>query len=421
MRSRSPFRRRISSRHAARRLLVPLLLAVCSLVGLLATAPPAAAKAVPPPVKHAKPIPVHKVQGKKVGLPKAKAWHPSKVSWPSASTTEVTPGSSGVKAGSMPVSVKTAPKAAAPGKVQVSMKPRSTAAAAGIRGTVFTVGHAAGNTAKAGKTQVSLDYSSFKDAYGSDYSSSLRLVELPACALTTPQVAACRKETPLPTANDEKASTLSAAVPLTAGTDAATAVAATPGPSGPGGNYSATKLTEAGSWAEGGDSGAFTYSYPISTPAVPGGLQPSISLNYNSQTVDGLTSSTNNQASWVGDGWNYDPGSISRSYIPCSDPDAEDSSGKTQGDMCYSQQDDSTTLNLNGSSTTLVYSGTSTSSDGTVTETYKAQSDGNELVQLISGATGASNGTGPDGGPGSSEGDGEYWKITEPDGTQYYF
>ncbi len=77
---------------------------------------------------------------------------------------------------------------------------------------------------------------------------------------------------------------------------------------GTGGNFTATPLSEAGQWTAGGSDGAFTYSYPISVPAVPGGLEPSVSLDYDSQSVDGLTSSTNDQASWVGDGWDYAPG-----------------------------------------------------------------------------------------------------------------
>ncbi len=97
----------------------------------------------------------------------------------------------------------------------------------------------------------------------------------------------------------------------------AVVLAATTSPSGSAGDFSATPLSEAGTWAEGGASGAFTYSYPISVPPVPGGLAPQVSLGYNSQAVDGLTSSTNDQASWIGDGWDYQPGYIERDYQSC--------------------------------------------------------------------------------------------------------
>jgi len=56
--------------------------------------------------------------------------------------------------------------------------------------------------------------------------------------------------------------------------------------------------------------GAGTYTYPIEVPAGPGGLQPNLSLSYNSQTVDRASSRT--QASPVGMGWSFDQGYIQR-------------------------------------------------------------------------------------------------------------
>ena len=71
----------------------------------------------------------------------------------------------------------------------------------------------------------------------------------------------------------------------------------------------------------------------MSVPPVPGGLAPQVSLGYNSQRVDGLTSSTNDQASWIGDGWDYQPGFIERDYQSCE----QNPSGGTQtGDLCWS-------------------------------------------------------------------------------------
>jgi hypothetical protein len=118
------------------------------------------------------------------------------------------------------------------------------------------------------------------------------------------------------------------AAPAAGSAAPAVVLAATTSASGSAGDYSATPLSEAGSWSEGGASGAFTYSYPISVPPVPGGLAPQISLVYNSQAVDGLTSSTNNQASWIGDGWAYEPGYIEQDYQSC-----QQTSAKT-GDLC---------------------------------------------------------------------------------------
>ena len=60
----------------------------------------------------------------------------------------------------------------------------------------------------------------------------------------------------------------------------------------------------------GGFTGSVTYSYPLQLPAGPAGLQPSLTLSYNSQVVDESNSHT--QASWVGMGWSLDAGRITR-------------------------------------------------------------------------------------------------------------
>jgi hypothetical protein len=56
--------------------------------------------------------------------------------------------------------------------------------------------------------------------------------------------------------------------------------------------------------------GAATYSVGLVVPPGPAGLQPNLSVSYNSQTVDGGSSMT--QASWVGMGWSLDTGHIER-------------------------------------------------------------------------------------------------------------
>jgi hypothetical protein len=74
-------------------------------------------------------------------------------------------------------------------------------------------------------------------------------------------------------------------------------LAAVSSPSGSGGNFAAEPFSEAGDWVTGDSSGAFRYSVPVDVPPVPGGLEPHVSLDYDSQAVDGLTSATNDQAS----------------------------------------------------------------------------------------------------------------------------
>ena len=96
----------------------------------------------------------------------------------------------------------------------------------------------------------------------------------------------------------------------------------------------------------GGSSGAFSHSYPIGVPPVPGGLEPHVSLDYRSQAVDGLTSATNNEASWVGDGWDYSPGYVEVDYPTCA------SLGSGTGDLC--PESPQITLSRNGVATPLV-------------------------------------------------------------------
>jgi RHS repeat-associated protein len=277
-----------------------------------------------------------------------------------------------------------------------------------VRGVVFTVTGPAGGTAS-GRVHVSLDYASFAGAYGGDYASRLHLVELPACALSTPQVPACRAQVPLVSADDVRASAVGADVilPAAAVTAAAAGGAAAGGPvltaetgsvvspgvvlaataatEGSGGNFGAEPLSEQDEWVTGGSSGAYTYSYPVDVPPVPGGLEPAVALDYDSQSVDGLNASTNNQASWIGDGWDYEPGFVEEDYPTCAtnalDPDTLDLCSTTTPEI---------TVTMDGTTTPLVV--TSGSSH--------LEADGAEQVSRTS-----------DGG----------YEIIEPDGTQYWF
>ncbi len=161
-------------------------------------------------------------------------------------------------------------------------------------------------------------------------------------------------------------------------------LAASASSSGSGGNFGAEPLSEANTWVTGGSSGAFKHSYPIGVPPVPGGLEPHVSLDYNSQAVDGLTSATNNEASWIGDGWDYSPGFIEIEYPTCSTVPFQPSTG----DLC--PEAGQMILSRNGVSAPIV------AGSGGV---YKAEADGGEEVLN----------------------QGTYWEVIEPDGTQYYF
>jgi hypothetical protein len=114
-----------------------------------------------------------------------------------------------------------------PGSVRLSSASRATAAAVGAVGHVFTLSRA-DQRGQAGRVRVNVDYSGFADAFGGSFAGRLRLVRLPACAATTPEVPACTANPVVVDAvNDVVGETLSAEVD--AGGDPA--VAAVPGAS----------------------------------------------------------------------------------------------------------------------------------------------------------------------------------------------
>ncbi|MFI5545548.1 polymorphic toxin-type HINT domain-containing protein [Streptomyces sp. NPDC051815] len=393
-----------------------------------------------PEIKQPKAVPVKPVRtggAKKADDAGATAWKSPKVSWPAAGSAEVALaaapgpvsksflsgaaqgpvlGSGSQQAGKLPVAVHVAPgKAAeAPSKVRVSVVGKDAARKAGVDGVLLSVGRSDGGAQPSSAT-VEVDYNSFRGAYGGDYASRLRLVELPACALTTPDRAECRTQTPLRTQNDTRTGKLSAQVDAVgaataasgkssgapaakaAASGSATVLAATAGDAGPTGDYKATSLQPSGSWSAGGSTGAFSWSYPVATPGVPGGLGPQISLGYNSQSVDGRTGMSNSQGSWIGDGWSWEPGFIERRYKPCNDDKTGGTNTAKVGDQCWFN--DNATLSLGGKSTELVYE------QG---KGWHPASDSGEKVEKLTGAVNGDN-------------DGEHWKITTTDGTQYFF
>ncbi|WP_436850646.1 polymorphic toxin-type HINT domain-containing protein [Streptomyces longwoodensis] len=355
----------------------------------------------------------------------ARPWKSPNVSWPQTLAATVEVASSAAKPGakrarSLPITLS-APSASARKtavqpvrKANVRLADRKTTREAGIDGLLFSIARADGSTA-AGATRVQVDYNTFKGAYGGDWAARLHLVQLPACALTTPQKHACRTGKPLPTSNNTKSGTLTTTAALPAGpsasagartTPAMTVLAATASAAGASGDYQATSLEPSGKWSGGGSTGGFSWSYPIDTPAVPGGLQPNVSLSYSSQAVDGRTSASNNQPSWIGDGWDWQPGYIERRYKSCNDDkDKSGASNTTKvGDLCW--YNDNATLSLAGKTVELVHD---------KDKGWHPASDSAERIEKLTDAV-----NGDDGTPGV-DGKGEYWRVTTADGIQYYF
>jgi RHS repeat-associated protein len=253
----------------------------------------------------------------------------------------------------------------------------------------------------AGTASVSIDYSAFRYAYGGGWSSRLRLWRLPACALTTPDRADC-SATPLASSNNSAKTTVTADVPVTAAASSSTASATTlvalaSSASGDSGDFSATPLSSSSTWSAGGSTGGFTWAYPINVPPGISGPTPSISLAYSSASVDGRNAASNNQPSWIGEGFDYSPGFIERRYVACNDDKTNGNNPAQTADLCW--RSDNATMSLGDSSTELIY------------ETGKGWHGRSEDGTKIEKLTGATNG----------DNDGEHWKVTASDGTQYFF
>jgi RHS repeat-associated protein len=348
--------------------------------------------------------------------------------WPTAAVTRVdlSAGSSPstraatatrrAKAGDLPVWIADAPKAAGSARlsrVDVKVVDRAEAPAAWRDGMLLQV--TAPQGAATGTAQLSVDYRAFQQAYGADWASRLKLWQVPSCAFTSPESTACRS-TPLPSAIDVAAGTVSATVPVDlAGTPAAVTrsansapsasfVALSAGASGDSGDFTATSLAASSTWSAGGNSGEFSWNYPMRVPPATGPT-PDVSLSYSSASVDGRSEVTNNQPSWIGEGFDYTPGFIERRYVPCSQ-DSKDNANSTKyiGDLCW--RSDNATISLGGSSTELIYQ----SGKGW----HGRTEDGSKVEKLA----GAGNG---DTGTVGIDGVGEHWKVTNADGTQYFF
>ncbi|MFJ6009412.1 RHS repeat domain-containing protein [Streptomyces halstedii] len=247
---------------------------------------------------------------------------------------------------------------------------------------------------------VRVDYKGFSEAYGGSYASRLQLVQLPACALDTDKGAKCTagEATPVESVNDPSSGTLTATKVVLKSTQP-TVLAVTAAADGATGTYKATSLSPSSSWDTQLNTGDFTWQYPMPVPEVPGTMSPSVGLNYSSQSIDGRTTATNNQGSWIGDGFEYAPGFIERRYKPCADDGEKNADGAKPGDLCWGY--DNAFLTFNGSSSELVPSGT---------DEFKLKNDdGTRVARLKSTSRG------------NGDNDGEYWRLTSPDGTRYYF
>ncbi|MFF4816090.1 polymorphic toxin-type HINT domain-containing protein [Kitasatospora sp. NPDC001309] len=303
--------------------------------------------------------------------------------------------------------------AAAP-TVQVDLADQGRTKAAGVNGALLAVTDT-GEGGRADRVQIGIDVESWAKNAGANWGSRARIVQLPGCALTTPGAAGCTTRTPVRSQRDEATGRLTVEVDVpqatatkssvaksfsagafdspAAGSSSGVALAVEADAKGSGGDFTASPITPSASWQAGANAGNFTYGYTVELPSALAGAAPAVSLGYDSSAVDGRTASTNAQPSWIGDGWEWHPGSIVRGYKSCKDAGVEGS-----GDQCWGG--DLLQLSLAGHAGQLV-------KDDKSCEWHLQGEDGTKVERLTGQSNGAWNG--------------EAWRITTGDGTQYYF
>ena len=154
----------------------------------------------------------------------AKMKAPRPVVWPTSGSVEVpltrqpnerALGEAGApvnRAGELPVWVGA--KRGGVSKATVTSFDPELARRVGLNGLLLRVGRADG-VAAGGRVSLRVNYAGFRDAYGGDWSSRLRMVRVPACALSTPDAAGCQIQ-PLASSNDLAASAVEADVDVPA-------------------------------------------------------------------------------------------------------------------------------------------------------------------------------------------------------------
>ena len=125
------------------------------------------------------------------------------------------------------------------------------------------------------------------------------------------------------------------------------------------------------------------------------GAAPQVSMAYSSGAVDGVVSTRNTQAPQNGVGWgDFVNNFIERRYVACD-----------TGDRCW--QSWNATISLNGTASTMVPMNANRTS-------WLLKNNPGWRVDRLTGAGNGDQGT-------AGVDVGEHWRVTTPDGTQYYF
>ncbi|MGH8959797.1 MAG: glycohydrolase toxin TNT-related protein [Jatrophihabitantaceae bacterium] len=382
-------------------------------VGLLVAAQtiPASAAAPAHPAPSVKAARVKPVPGKAQGsaiksvraLPAAVP-HPSAL--PGSSTHSLGAGSGG-RWQSVDGSGLAVAAASGSGPVSVRVLSPAQAAAHGLAGVVLQVS-ATGTARRA--VSVSVPTALLNGLYGADYASRVRWMQVPDCASRCPAARALSSKTvaisgpsllpavPGGQLGAARATSSGAVVASTNVTSTPMLLAASAGTVAANGtgDASAPAVSPSAQWQASPQTGAFTWSDPLSVPPAAAGPSPTLAVSYDSTEVMGHTGSTNNQPSVVGEGFDVSGGGyITRSYVPCSTAGIANS-----GDECF--KTDNASLVLGGHSSELVESAAGA---------WRLAGDDNSKVEHLSSATLCSNGTY----------DSDCWRVTTSDGTVYYF
>ena len=274
----------------------------------------------------------------------------------------------------------------------------------------------------AGEVAVRIPFEGFGTRIGGDWADRIQVRDVSDCL----KAVACPEAPVLPTTRDAKngavtvlttlkssrvtspRATASSSAPSSS-TQATSVLSVQASASGSSGDFTATSLSAEGSWTGGSAGGEMTWTYPLRMPPSAAGVDPDLAIGYSSGSVDGRLSSTNNQPSWVGEGFDFSTGFIERRYTPCADDMGTGANNNTKtGDLCFktdtgksnNEKWDNATVSFGGHNGELVRIGN--------TDVWRLRYDDGTRFQK---KTGASNG---------SQG-GEYWVMTATDGTQYVF
>ncbi|MGZ4561877.1 MAG: hypothetical protein ACXVXJ_13080, partial [Mycobacteriaceae bacterium] len=259
--------------------------------------------------------------------------------WPAPGQATVGLSQAAQRAGQLPVTLRAVSKPSLP-STTLTLWPRATGQQLG-RGADSMVLSLSGDRSTG--IDVDIDASAAATNTGGDWLARTSLVELTGCTVTATTISGCTSTHPLATTTTGQGhliATLPATSQRSGGTTAIApqmaVMATSTSSSGPAGSFAATPLAASSSWSAGGQSGSFAWNQSLALPPVPGDLTPTVTAAYDSGSVDGRVASSNNQPSWLGDGFALDPsGYIERRYVACSQDMTGGNNTVSTGDNCW--------------------------------------------------------------------------------------